>query len=226
MAAAISPYSSTEETTNANRACRLLLGPCTDQLRDVLRKEVPPHAFAFEISKQKLNLPRLNPEQRNLILPNIGSYSGNYDDFDISLLYILLRNICNIKPHKIGWGKVPDVNDVCLSANIERVRLARNSTVHSASPSLANSELNDIWTSVRFAVVEMDSFLLNGNYYQREVDLLRHTTMDPVQDKHYRDQLTKQYADDQDTKECIRTLEENIGIYQRKTTSRISLLKG
>ncbi|XP_061180654.1 uncharacterized protein LOC133189267 [Saccostrea echinata] len=226
MATANSPYISTEGTTNANRACRLLLGPCTDQLRDVLRKEVPPSSFVVEISKQKYNLPRLNPEQRDLILPHGGSYSGNYDDFDISLLYILLRNICNITPHKNGWGNVPDVNDSCLSANIEKIRVVRNNTVHSARPTLANSEFNDIWTSVRVAVVEMDTFLSNGNYYEREVDILRHTTMDPVQDKHYRDQLTKQYADDQDTKEYIRTIEENIGSYQKETAGRISHIEG
>ncbi|XP_062571188.1 uncharacterized protein LOC134233223 isoform X2 [Saccostrea cucullata] len=225
MASTSSPYNSTEETTNASRACRLLLGPCTDQLRDVLRKKVPPSTFAAEIIKPNHNLPRLTPQQRDLILPRNGSYFGNYDDFDISLLYILLRNICNITPHKNGWGNVPDINDVCLSANIERVRVARNSTVHSARPSLANSEFNDIWTSVRVAVVEIDTFLSNGNFYKKEVDILRHTTMDPVQDKHYRDQLAKQYAEDQTTKECIRTLRENIGSNQKETADRINLLE-
>ncbi|XP_062596604.1 uncharacterized protein LOC134258060, partial [Saccostrea cucullata] len=225
MATVISQYSSTEETTNANRACRLLLGPCTDQLRDVFRKKVPPSTFALEISKQKYNLPRLNPEQRNLVLPNIGSYSGNYDDFDISLLYILLRNICNITPHTNGWGNVPDVNDVCLSANIERIRVARNNTVHSARPSLTNSEFNDIWTSVRVAVVEIDTFLSNGNFYEKEVDILRHTTLDPVQDQHFRDQLDNQYAEDQQTKECIRTLQENFESNLKETADRINLLE-
>ncbi|XP_062583960.1 uncharacterized protein LOC134245716 [Saccostrea cucullata] len=225
MATASSPYNSTEETTNANRACRLLLGPCTDQLRDVLRKKVPPPTFAAEIIKPKHNLPRLTPQQRDLILPRNGSYSGNYDDFDISLLYILLRNICKITPHKNSWGKVPDVTDVCLSANIERIRMARNSTVHSARPSLTNFEFNDIWTSVRVAVVEIDTFLSNGNFYEKKVDILRHTTMDPIQDKHYRDQLAKQYAEDQTTKECFRTLQENFESNLKETADRINLLK-
>ncbi|XP_061180657.1 mitogen-activated protein kinase kinase kinase 3-like [Saccostrea echinata] len=222
MATANSLYSSTEDTTNANRACRLLLGPCTDQLRDVLRKKVPPSMFPIKIMKQKHNLPRLTPQQRDLILPQSGSYTGNYDDFDISLLYIILRHICNITPHENGWGNEPDLNDSCLAANIERIRIARNRIIHRARPALTNSEFNDSWTYVQVAIVAIDRYLSNGNHYEREVDILRHTTMDPVQDKHYRDQLAKQYADDQNTKERIFALEENMASHIKKSESKMS----
>lgn len=93
---ASSSYKSTEETTNANRACRLLLGPCTDQLRYVFRYYVPPATFPQVIVQQSPNLPRMTVAQRDLILPRGRTYVGIYDDMDIPLLYILLRNICNI----------------------------------------------------------------------------------------------------------------------------------
>ncbi|XP_061180646.1 uncharacterized protein LOC133189259 [Saccostrea echinata] len=223
MATANSPYSS-EGTTNVNRVCRLLLGPCADQLRDVLRKEVPPLTFAPVAMKQKQNLTRLTPQQRDLILPHNGYYTGNYDEFDISLLYTLLRNICNITPHKNGWGNDPDLYDQSLSANIERIRIARNTTAHSAKLSLTNLEFTDIWNSVRGAVLEMDAILSNGNHFQKEVDVLRYISMDPVQEKYYRDQIAKQYADDQDTKKSIRILEKNLELNQRETASKINHL--
>lgn len=205
---ATSRYESTEQTTNANRVCRLLLDPCTDQLRDVLRMEVPPHEFTTVIQKKKDKLLNLTQKQRDLILPKSGSYVGHYDDFDISLLYTLLRNICNIPPHKNGWGKDPDVTDHCLSANIERIRIARNNCVHSSKSSLSNSEFNDIWSTIRNAVVSVDSFLSHSSqhHYVKEVDFLLYTSMDPVQDQHYRDELVKQHAEDQETRVSLDNL--------------------
>ncbi|XP_062576593.1 uncharacterized protein LOC134238481 [Saccostrea cucullata] len=203
---ASSSYASTEETTNACRACRLLLGPCTDELRDVLLHHVPPPTFQHVIINKKSNLPRLTAQQMNLILPRGSSYTGNCGDMDISLLYILLRNICGIPPHSKGWGFDPDPTDRSLSANIERIRIARNQSVHSSSPVLSNAEFNTIWSTVRSAVVDLDSFLNNGNKFERDVDFLRHETMDPVHDRHYIEELRKQAEKDAETREIVEGL--------------------
>ncbi|KAK3107773.1 hypothetical protein FSP39_021938 [Pinctada imbricata] len=140
MAASI--YASTTETTNANRASRIILGPCTDQLRDVLRHRVPPANFHHVITRNRSNLPHLTQPQRDLILPRPGRYSGDYSDMDISLLYILLRNVCNISPHNNGWGNTPDISDTSLSASIDRIREARNGVVHSSRTILTETEFN------------------------------------------------------------------------------------
>ncbi|XP_062574071.1 uncharacterized protein LOC134235911, partial [Saccostrea cucullata] len=201
-------YPSTEETTNENRACRLLLGPCTDSLRDVLRHHVPPSLFSHVIHQHSLKLPRLTATQRSLILPQKGSYVGNYDDMDISLLYILLRNICNIPAHSKGWSNDPNSSDTSVSANIERIRFARNERGHSSSSSLPNSEFNMFWNKVRSAVVGIDSFLNNGNHFANQVDLLRSETMDPVSDKHYKEKLKQQAEEDRETRTRVIDLEK------------------
>lgn len=103
---ASSAYSATEEITNANRISRLLMGPCTDQFRDLLRFYIEPSKFSEVIQKKKSIGCRSNMSVQSykLILPKSGSYKGNYDDMDIALLYTLLRNICGIKEHRAGWG--------------------------------------------------------------------------------------------------------------------------
>ncbi|XP_062619813.1 uncharacterized protein LOC134281344 [Saccostrea cucullata] len=207
---ASSSYASTEETTNACRACRLLLGPCTDELRDVLRHYVPASTFPHVIKRKRSDLPRLTAQQMNIILPRGSSYTGNYDDMDISLLYILLRNICSIPPHRNRWGYDPDPTDRSLSANIERIRIARNQCVHSSSPALSNADFNTIWSTVRSAVVDLDSFLSNGNQFEREVDFLRHETMDPVRDCHYIEELRKQAEEDAETRKMVQGLKQKL----------------
>lgn len=202
------PYASTEETTNANRTCRLILGPCTDQMRDVLRYHVAPSAFPSIVLQHKKKLLRLTTAQKDLILPRNGSYSGNYNDMDISLLYMLLRNTCSssLPPHSNGWGNAPDPNDRSVSANIERIRLARNECVHSTSPTLSNTDFNCIWSTIKSSVVDLDNFLNNGNKYEGQVDKLRFETMDPVQDKYYRDELAMQATEDKTTRDMLNEL--------------------
>nr|XP_022311237.1 uncharacterized protein LOC111116534 [Crassostrea virginica] len=202
-------YAATEETTNINRVSRLLMGPCTDQLRDLLRSYIPPANFNTVIQTVMSRLPRLTEPQQKLILPDSGSYSGNYYDVDISLLYILLRNICAIQPHNKGWGNAPDSTDRSMAANIERLRLARNCCGHSTG-GISNAEFNQIWLDIRAAVVDLDKALGVGNKYQEAVDFIRNDTMDPTRDSHFRDQLLKQITETESIKKDVHSL-------QRKT---------
>ncbi|XP_055998771.1 uncharacterized protein LOC125654883 isoform X2 [Ostrea edulis] len=203
-------YASQPETTNANRACRVVLGPCTDSLRDLLRQKVPPYTFHHVIKQNKLNLPRLTAVQRDLILPKNGGYMGVYNDMDISLLYILLRNISNISPHSKGWGNDPDPHDTSLSANIERIRLVRNRCVHSCDPSMSNTDFNSIWSTIRSTMVDLDAFLMNRNKYEKAVDFLRHESMDPENDLHYEEELRKQVEEDKTTRKMVVNLKRRI----------------
>nr|XP_022303204.1 uncharacterized protein LOC111110858 isoform X2 [Crassostrea virginica] len=172
------PYAATEQMTNLNRVSRLLMGPCTDQLRDLLRFYIPPDSFPAVIERERSRLPRLTESQRKLILPNYGSFSGNYDDMDISLLYILLKTVCGIQAHNRGWGNAPDSGDRSVSANIERLRLTRNICSHSTG-GMSNAEFNKFWSEVRAAVVDLDKTLGIGNKYQEEVDIIRNDTLIP-----------------------------------------------
>ena len=185
------PYAATEEMTNTLRVIRLLMEPCTDQLRDLLRAFVPPVSFQAVITREISRLPRLTKHQRKLILPNSGVYSGIYDDMDISLLYILLRNVCGIQEHNKGWGNAPDSSDRSVSANIERLRLARNNYAH-YEKGMSNAEFNQVWSEIRAAVVDLEMYLGIGNKYQEAVDFVRNDTIDPVRDKQYMERLMNQ----------------------------------
>ena len=196
-------YAATEEMTNINRVLRLLMGPCTDQLRDLLRFYIPPANFNTVIQRMMSRLPRLTERQRRLILPSSGVYSGNYDDMDITLLYILLRNVCGIQAHNNGWGNFPDSADRSVSANIERLRLARNRCFYSTG-GMSNAEFNQVWSEIRAAVVDLDKIEI-GNKYQEAVDFIRNDTMDPTRDRHLRDQLLEHIKEIENIQKEIRS---------------------
>nr|XP_022300874.1 uncharacterized protein LOC111109078 [Crassostrea virginica] len=202
-------YAATEEITNILRVIRLLMEPCTDQLSDLLRSFVSPASFPALIKREIWRLSRLTKSQRELILPNSGVYSGNYDDMDISILYILLRNLCGIKAHNKGWGNTPNATDRSVSANIERLRLTRNNCAH-YEKGMSNAEFNLVWSNIRAAVVDLDKAMGIGNTYQKAVDFIRNDTMDPLRDKHYMEKLMNQMKE-------LESIMEKVDNLKRKT---------
>ncbi|KAK3099333.1 hypothetical protein FSP39_002765 [Pinctada imbricata] len=196
-------YASTSETTNAGRASRVLLGPCSDQLRDLLRHHVSTSTFSKVIHQQKRTLSKLTKPQLDLIFPRSGPYIGNYSDFDISLLYTLLRNVCNIPKHNKGWGKDPDPNDMSLSANIERIRNSRNRLGHALDFALSDSDFIDIWSSIRSAVVEIDNVLKNNQKYVKAVDFIKVDSMDSEMASWFKENLRKQIMEDTELKSLL-----------------------
>lgn len=181
---ACSKYQSTQETTNLARIVRIILGPCTDVLRDVLAKEIHPSALSHDFksfvahSSKYRKLPFSKAQER--LVSN-----GDYSNFDISLLYFLLRYICSIPPHLKKWGNVPHPNDRTLSANIERIRIIRNESFMNSKISLSNSEFEEIWTNIFTAVQDIECYIGSSNIYQKTLMELKMCSMDPNHEENY-----------------------------------------
>lgn len=162
---AVSKYLSTWETTNTARIARIIIGPCTDILRDVLRKQISPSELprkvktSLDILHEFDNL-RINKVHQQLV------YSGDYSKFDITLLYILLRNVCSFSPHRYQWGKYPSPDDRSVPANIERIRMIRNEIVHKFSLELSNLEFEHKWKDLLQIVQELERYLGYSTRYQ------------------------------------------------------------
>lgn len=184
-----SKYVSTRETTNLARLARVILGPCTDVLRAVLAKHFTPQALSHNVKTflanyQRGKKPPITKNQQTLV------NSGTYSDFDITLLYSLLRNICPITPHGNQWGNDPSPNDRSLSANIERIRLKRNEYGHISIHSMKNTDFKKTWQEILQVVQELDTYLgTTTTKYQDAVHEIETCSMDPEQTEKYIEQL-------------------------------------
>ncbi|XP_062593499.1 uncharacterized protein LOC134254977 [Saccostrea cucullata] len=200
---ACSKYISTKETTHAARVSRLLVDPCTDLFRDILRNHVTEIQFPAIILQERNNLnPILNKVQRETLYPKSGTFNGTYADFDLSLLYILLRNISGIPPHQKGWAKTPDPLDRSLSANIDRIREIRNTYCgHAARVSLTDVEFNKLWQDLTIIISELESSLPGGcTTYTDAAKVIKIVTMDPEQEKKFLDEIDKHHQTTDDLK--------------------------
>lgn len=173
-------YKSTRKTTNRARLERIIFGPCRDILCDLLIKEINPSNLPLRVNNFIRNLTTkkspFTKEQDILI------QSGNYKDFDITLLYTLLRNICSFAPHTNQWGKKPNSGDKSVSANIERIRLVRNEHGHNSEISLSDVDFTSIFNHIFDTVSELERYLGNSCFYREEMWKIKLCSMDPEQE--------------------------------------------
>lgn len=186
---ALSKYDSTRETTNLARVARIILGPCTDVLRAVLANEMLPAALSHNVKTFLSNLPKpknppINKTQEKLV------HGGNYSNFDITLLYFLLRNICSIPEHGLKWGNKPSPTDRSVSANIERIRLIRNRYYgHATHIGISDPEFISQWNELFLIVKELEAYIGSCTDYGDAVKNLKSCSMDPEVEQNFIDRL-------------------------------------
>lgn len=173
-----SKFTLTKENTNLARVAQMILGPCTNVLRDVLWKEISPANLEIKVRAYIANrtIPRINRDQAALV------YGKDYTKFDVTLLYFLLRNICSINTHSENWGNVPLSGDKSVAANIERIRLIRNEDYsHYSETTISDADFNNKYKDILDIVQELENYIGSSTKYQDKVKELEKCAMDPAQ---------------------------------------------
>lgn len=148
-----------------------------DVLVNVLKRRLPALDFgeAFNEMKKRI-LPLLNNYERQLLYPDNSKYSGDLTDLDISILYIILRHVNTICPHKNGWGNNPEIDDESISANIDRIRMFKNKYVsHCTKCSLNATEFLTTWKQISECIIQ-----IGGTVYTQRIDCLLASEINPV----------------------------------------------
>ena len=205
------PFASSKETTNYARLCRLLVDVGTQALRDTFDTIHPPATLPKVLSLahptlQSLRKKRiLNPTQWGKLYPTHPS-SASSASFDITLLMVLLRNICSLTPPAStgSWDKLPLPGDNSREANIARIKYYRNQVyAHASQASVDDATFNMLWQDISNALLALGS----GATYSSAISCLKTECMDPVVEEHYRKLLKEWKIDDENTKEKLENLE-------------------
>ena len=161
MASATPATPSTKETTNYARLCRLLVELGTSALRDCFDSICTPPTLhkvlgANQPTLQSLRSKRIiNPTQWGRLFPAIPA-SVSSRDFDITLLMILLRNICGLAPPHTGWDALPGATDVSREADIARVKYFRNTVYGHAEQAFVDDVTFDThWKEIQDTLVRL-----------------------------------------------------------------------
>ena len=216
MSSAPSLFASSKETTNYARLCRLLVDVGSKALRDTFDKVHPPSTLhgvllshkttlqSLYTGKKKMTKKVLNPTQWGKLYPVHSPVTSA--SFDITLLTVLLRNICGFSAPTKGWDSLPPSTDTSTADDIARVKCYRNTVYgHANEASVDDASFNAYWHEIREALVR-----LGGASFRGYIDNLEHDTMDPDMEEHFRELMKQWKKDDDSIKEKLEEMEGNI----------------
>ena len=182
MAAASPTFPTSRETTNYARLCVLLVDVSSQVLRGTFDR-IRPHGRldtvlgtppTSDTLKSLLKRKVLNPSQWSILYPAIKS-SVSSEKFDITLMMVLLRNICGLTPPAAGWDALPSPTDVNCEDDLARIKYYRNTVYgHAAQASVDDANFNDYWMKIRETLVR-----LGGPVYVAAIDGVKYDCMDP-----------------------------------------------
>ena len=181
VSATPSPLASSVETTIWTMLSRLVIDGGTAALRKVFDRFHPPANLEVDLSashdilKSLFRRRILNSYQWERLFPP-DQAAPDSSTFDITLLYLLLTNICGLSPPPIGWHSKPPASDSTLEANIARIKFFRNQWSHLPTTSIdteaftsLRQEINDVLLALELAPDEVHR--LNAEPYGEERSL-------------------------------------------------------
>ena len=205
MASGPAAFASTQETTNYARLCRLLVDVGFTVLRDTFHSIHPPANLHVVLSSPSV-LPTLeflkqkkvlNSLQWGKLFPAVAS-SVSSANFDVTLLMVLLRNICGFSPPDStgSWDELPPDSDNSTEANIVRIKCYRNDVYGHATKALVDdATFNALWQKISSAVLAL------GSGYGAVISRLKTECLDPAAEAQYQKLLSDWKKDDDILKE-------------------------
>ncbi|XP_062578810.1 hemicentin-2-like [Saccostrea cucullata] len=144
---------------------------CVDEIKAVFKDSFESQIKPVDLYNAINSCPQLNTgkDKLNLFQLKICYISPpqvpDYDMFDVSLLYKLIRNLCpNLTPTK-GWGKTPDSNHLRIGDDIERFRDIRNKMfAHLKSSEVPDNIFVQFWKELQGSFHRAQKFITSFGY--------------------------------------------------------------
>ena len=202
------------DQANGTRLSRLLVDKGAQALRKTLQLHLKllPSTLAAALNTHKATLQKLrykviSPSQWALLYPTSGL--PDLQNFDVTLLTVLLRNICGLTSPATGWDSSPPDSDTSISANIARIKYYRNTVyAHVATTEIADKEFESLWQKISTALIAL-------GISKPELDELKEAPLTSDEDV-YVEQLKQWRKKDEELTEIC--LETNADVKKLKAT--------
>ena len=162
-------------SSNGARLSRLLIDIGTETMRKYFDYIHPPGTLTEALHRNYDTLDQLyrrrviNPEQRKKLFPPSGLLpalpSTPSSEYDITLLFILLRNICGLVPPVTvdggtSWDQNPPSADESPEADLARIKFYRNEIYgHIVSTDVSDDDFENYWSAISLALERLNDIL-------------------------------------------------------------------
>lgn len=152
-------------------------------LADILNIFVKPNqkniikCHSLQTGEHKLNIDQLR-SCCSCDLTAVLYHYPDYNDFDVTLLYKLIRHLCLSLEPTNKWGNKPTRKDLSVGDDIERIRELRNAYfAHIKSAEISNDDFEELWKAAKSIIFRLQQFTTSKgrktNYIQMILDLQR-----------------------------------------------------
>ena len=232
MAAALDPdevLRSSKGRDNFQYLARLLISGGTVLLREVFDIKFPPSnlptTLQNQATKKLLKAAKLTKPQFDCLYPSPGMY-GKSTDFDITLLFRLLRTICGLTPPVTGWDALPGSTDDSLEADLARIKYYRNSLYGHVNENMEISdyEFSVHWSEISEALMRISGQISPAKAKQNAIDKF---LKDPLTEeaKRHEQELQRWYQNETEVKEYLEKVESSVKNLEKEVREQTQDIK-
>ena len=207
-AASPSPLAGSVEKTNGAKLSRLLIDGGTMVVRKIFDRYHPPANLLADLNanyRTLYNLLRrrvLHKPQWHLLFPP-GGATPDSNTFDITLLFLLLTNICGLSPPPSGWHSKPLPSDTSVEANLARIKFFRNKLYgHVSTTGIDTPTFSALW-------LELSAVLVALGFPQVEINRLK---AEHCGEEDFLDVLFEWAASEEDIKSQLKDIRQSQSI--------------
>lgn len=167
---ALSKSESKKEVSNLACIARILLGPCTDTLRDVLTHRITPSDFKIALKDILTDGPDKYFNGLRLL---VYQYGASYSDFDIPLLYFFLL------PDYLNYIPQPKLWHISSEVNIRLIYKMHRKYKYYQGDFLKDSAFEQDWEKLFQTVKELEKYTGSATANQDAMKKIKNSSMDP-----------------------------------------------
>ena len=218
---------STNLKANFHRLTRLLMRGGVNLLRETFDSIHSPADLPLRLADPAIQVQlrgaRLTQPERACLYPSPGMY-GKSNDFDITLIFKLLRTICNLTPPPgpRGWDDLPNGSDHTLVADLVRIKYYRNEIHgHRHSMEISDTEFVLLWEEISEALLRIAANIspAKRDEWKKSIDDLLCKPLTPNEEICI-EELETWYMQDLEVKNEMEKLRKDVGSL-RDTTAAV-----
>ena len=221
----------TDGKGNFLRITRVLISGGTSILREIFDARCPPTHLPTMLSnpatKKQLKTAKLTKPQWDCLYLSPGVY-GKSTDFDLTLLFRLLKTICSLAPPTTGWDALPAGTDHSLTADLARVKHYRNSVYGHVNQGMeiAADKFPLLWQEISESLVRIAGqiSLPKKTAWQGAIDKLLNDPL-TVEDERNVQELETWYKSDMEVKKSMKEISEQINRLERTVQEGVQDVK-
>ena len=207
---------STAGKEHFQRFARLLISGGTSLLREIFDVNCPlcqlPTTLSNPATKKLLKAAKLTKPQWDCLYPSPGVY-GISTDFDITLLFRLLKTICKLTPPATGWDALPASADHTLTADLARIKHYRNSVYGHVTQTMeiTDDQFLSLWQEISGALVRIAGQISpeKKKEWQNAIDDFCKDAL-TAEDERNVQELERWYENDKEVKESIKYINDQL----------------